>query len=101
MTDSTLQAIEVARRVLRGELPASDLSVIETDFIHAIIELAGGRPNTIDRLRVNEGDYIRAAGDTECAGTRGFSCGLPYYDHPVVPGFEWLHRTCDGRFVKL
>lgn len=101
MTDRTLQALTVARSVVGGELSASDISVVETDFIHAIVELSGGRPNAIDRLRVDEGDYIRAAGDVECTGTRGFSCGLPYYDHPVVPGFEWLHRTCDGRFVKL
>ena len=51
--------------------------------------------------RIDEGDYIRAAGDAECPGTRGFSCGLPYRDHPFVPGIEWLHRTCDGRLVKL
>jgi hypothetical protein len=86
---------------VRADRAAGITGIEFYDYVEAVVELAGGRPNTIDRLRVDEGDYIRAAGDVECTGTRGFSCGLPYYDHPVVPGFEWLHRTCDGRFVKL
>ena len=97
MTDRTLQVIEGARRVVRGEV----VELAREDLVRAVVELAGGRPNGIDRLRVDEGDYVRAAGDAECPGSRGFSCGMPYRDHPVVPGFEMLHRTCDGRLFKL
>lgn len=110
MTDSTLQAIELARRIVGGEVFVMDIRVIETDFIRALVELAGGRPNKIDVLRVERGDWFRAAGDAECSGWHhpdgnraagGISCGRPYRDHPSVPGFEWLHRLCDGRLVKL
>jgi len=105
MTDQTLQAIEVARRIVRGEIVA-ELS--RQDLAHAIVELAGGRPNAIDQRRVDLGDFVRAAGDAVCSGTpsallsnRSVSCNRPYYDHPAVPGFEWLRRLCDGGFVKL
>lgn len=104
MTDRTLQAIEVARRIARGEIV---VEFTREDLAHALVELAGGRPNKIDRRRVEEGDYVRAAGDTECPGvirshySRVVECGRPYHEHPVVPGFEWLRRLCAGRFVKL
>jgi hypothetical protein len=104
LTDRTLQVIESARRIARGEVV---VEFTREDLAIAIVELAGGRPNAIDRRRVDEGDYVRAAGDTECPGvirshsSRVVECGRPYREHAVVPGIEWLRRLCDGRFVKL
>lgn len=28
-------------------------------------------------------------------------CGKEYYKHPTVVGFKWLHKLCNGGFVKL
>lgn len=105
MTDRTLQAIEVARRIARGEIV---VELTRQDLADAIVELAGGRPNVIDQQRVKLGDFARAAGDAVCSGAlpaphsnRHVTCNRSYYDHPTVQGFEWLHRLCDGRLVKL
>ncbi len=108
MTDRTFQAIESARHLVQearsGKFRKAAASV-SLDLAEALVELSGGRPNRIDRRRVDLGDYVRAGGDVECEGTRGLGrvvgCGRPYHEHPVVPGFEWLRRLCDGRFVKL
>lgn len=54
------------------------------------------RPNRVDKHRIDHGDYVRASGDAYCK-----VCGHVYDDHPVVVGFEWLHRVCDGRLLKL
>lgn len=54
------------------------------------------RPHKPDQIRVDRGDYVRAAGDTECK-----ICGCLYYDHAPVVGYAWLHQLCDGRLVKL
>jgi hypothetical protein len=99
MTFGTRDSIELARRITggtRGELgrDRGEDSMTIVNFALAICELS--RPNKIDQARVDDGDYDRACGDAECS-----RCGKPYYDHPTVVGFEWLHRTCDGRFVKL
>ncbi len=64
--------------------------------IEAIIELLKFRPFKPDRIRVDRGDYTRAGGDVVCS-----ICGCCYYDHPNVRGYEWLHRACDGKLLKL
>jgi hypothetical protein len=97
VTEQTLQVIEVARRIASGEVV---VEFTRQDLADAIVELAGGRPNAIDHRRVDLGDWVRASGNTVC-GFRINSCGRPYHEHPVVPGFEWLRRLCDGRLVKL
>lgn len=58
--------------------------------------IAAPRPNKVDKHRLDHGDYVRASGDVTCK-----VCGHVYYDHPVVVGFEWLRRACDGRLLKL
>jgi hypothetical protein len=97
VTEQTLQVIEAARRIVRGEVV---VEFSRQDLAEAIVELAGGRPNRIDRWRVDLGDWTRAAGEAMC-NYRIVACGRPYHEHPVVPGFEWLRRMCDGRLVKL
>jgi hypothetical protein len=98
MTDATRNAIELAKQiaagtvVLRCDDPLAKDTVVS--FARAIAELS--RPNKIDQARVEEADWNRASGDVECS-----YCEKPYYDHATVTGFPWLHRTCDGRFVKL
>jgi len=99
MTDATRNAIELARRIsggTRGELgrDRAEDSMTIIDFARAIVELS--RPNKIDQARVEKADWYRASGHVECE-----QCGRPYYDHATVQGFEWLHRLCNGRFVKL
>lgn len=54
------------------------------------------KANKVDKHRVDHGDFARAGGDVTCK-----VCGHVYYDHPVVVGFEWLRRACDGRLLKL
>lgn len=54
------------------------------------------RPYKPDQIRVDRGEYDRAAGDTVCE-----TCGCVYYDHAPVVGYSWLHRLCNGKFVKL
>ena len=56
----------------------------------------GRRPSKPDAKRVDENDYVRAGGGAICD-----RCGFCYYDHPTVPGYEWLNRACDGRLLKL
>ena len=94
MTDATRQAIERARTFLRGQ--GTTWFADARAFAEALVELADQRPNKIDLQRVDRGEYVRAAGDALCP-----RCELPLYDHPVVPGLEWLHRACDGRLFKL
>jgi hypothetical protein len=99
MTDATRNAIELAKRIhggTRGELgrDRAEDSMTIVDFARAIVELS--RPNKIDQARVEAADWNRASGDVECS-----HCKRPYYGHATVQGFEWLHRLCDGRFVKL
>lgn len=62
---------------------------------HSLLD-AIKRPNKCDAERIERGDWIRASGDVGCD-----ACGFQYRDHPLVPGFDWLHRTCTGRLVKL
>lgn len=104
MTERTFQMIEFARRIARGEIGIDDRDVVEIGpsvWVQVIVELAGGRPNAIDRHRVEDlGDWNRT-GDVACAGAREAACGRLYHEHPVVLGFEWLRRLCDGRLVKL
>lgn len=64
--------------------------------LNAALRLVDTAPNKVDQRRVDHGDYIRAGGDVTCS-----ACGFLYYDHPIVVGFSWLHRICDGRLVKL
>jgi len=54
------------------------------------------RPYKPDIIRVDRGDYVRASGMVLCE-----ICGVAYFDHAPVQGFEWLHRACDGRLLKL
>lgn len=119
LTDRTLQAISQARCFV-DERPSplayiqrlgaivGEASAIEASarmLAEALLELA--RPNKIDAERIDKGDWHRASGEGICGGrvidregTRG-GCGHAYAEHPVVPGFEWLRRLCDGRLVKL
>lgn len=94
MTDSTRQAIEIARDYKWGRRFV-DAREHGDRFATALVELAGSRPNKIDQRRVDLGMYARAGGDATC------SCGDIYYVHPRVPGLEWLTRACDGRLLKL
>lgn len=98
MTDATRTAIEYARRITAGDvavLPDGDRTLDTiVSFARAIVELS--RPNKIDLARVEAADWQRASGDVACK-----LCKRPYYDHAIVVGFPWLHRLCDGRFVKL
>lgn len=54
------------------------------------------KPFKPDLIRVDRGDYVRASGEVVCE-----ICGCKYWEHPTVHGFEWLHRACDGRLLKL
>jgi hypothetical protein len=54
------------------------------------------RPFAPDQIRVDRGDYVRASQDVVCP-----TCGCEYWRHATVQGYEWLHRICDGRLVKL
>lgn len=54
------------------------------------------KPFRPDSIRVDKGDYVRASGMCTCA-----ICGCDYWEHATVKGFEWLHRLCDGKLVKL
>jgi hypothetical protein len=54
------------------------------------------QPYKPDQIRVDRGDYVRAAGDTICT-----ICNCVYYDHAPVVGYAWLRKLCDGRLVKL
>lgn len=54
------------------------------------------RPSKADRVRVDRGDYVRASGMVTCD-----VCGCEYWQHATVQGFEWLHRACDGKLLKL
>jgi hypothetical protein len=99
MTDGTREAIALARKIAagtRGELgrDRAEDSMTIVRFAHAIAELS--RPNKCDQERVERADWQRSSGDVECP-----TCGHVYYDHPTVPGFEWLHRTCSGKLYKL
>jgi hypothetical protein len=98
MTQATADAIAYARDWIDdpggGEPGAQCDESIATTFAEALIELS--RPSKPDKKRIDEGDYRRASGLVICR-----RCRYPFFDHPVVPGFEWLHRLCDGRFVKL
>lgn len=94
MTESTRNAIELARRIRAGELGrAISAPQLET-LAFAIGELS--RVNEVDRDRVDRGDWIRASGDVPCP-----HCSFEYWRHPTVVGFEWLHKICTGRLVKL
>jgi hypothetical protein len=92
-TQATVAVIAAARRIAAAEVV---VEFTREDLARAIVELAGARPNKIDAARADFGDWDRSAGDAVCA-----SCELPLYDHPVVPGIEWLRRRCNGRLVKL
>lgn len=69
----------------------ADVSRVSSDA-----DVVPKRPNKVDKHRIDHGDYVRASGDVMCK-----VCGHIYYDHPVVVGFEWLRRACDGRLLKL
>ncbi len=102
-TDTTILRIAAARKFV-AKRPNYDQSHVDyvspidqaRDFAEALVELAGTRPNKVDAARVERGLWDRAAGDVVCE-----SCSFALYDHPVVPGIEWLRRRCDGRLVKL
>lgn len=49
-----------------------------------------------DTKRIDAGDWVRASNLSVCE-----VCGYQYWEHADVPGFEWIHRLCDGRLVKL
>ncbi len=55
----------------------------------------GRKPYKPDLIRVERGDWIRASGMCLCD-----VCGVSYFDHSPVTGYEWLMRLCDGRMVK-
>lgn len=40
--------------------------------------------------------FVRAGGGCVCG-----QCGAAYWQHAVDSEYEWLHRLCDGRRVKL
>lgn len=44
---------------------------------------------------MDEGNYMRAGGDVECA-----QCRLPYVEHPELPRFPTFHVLCSGEIVK-
>lgn len=54
------------------------------------------RPFKPDAIRVERGDWVRASGMCICD-----VCGVSYFDHATVRGYDWLQRLCDGRLVKL
>lgn len=49
-----------------------------------------------DRVRLDEGDWFRAAGECLCP-----ICQRPYWRHPLVVGALWLHRLCTNELVHL
>lgn len=59
-------------------------------------ELARRRPYKPDAIRVDRADWMRASGMSICE-----VCGVCYFDHAPVQGYEWLRRLCDGGLVKL
>lgn len=77
--------LEVTAAKLLDEVTASTVVPIEAK-----------RPNKVDKHRIDHSDYVHASGDVICR-----VCGHIYYDHPVVVGFGWLRRACDGRLLKL
>ena len=54
------------------------------------------KPYRPDAKRIDAGDWTRASGQCVCD-----VCGCLYFEHAPVQGFEWMHRICDGRLVKL
>lgn len=54
------------------------------------------KPFRPDLKRIDAGDWVRASQYCVCD-----VCGFQYWEHATVQGFEWIHRICDGRLVKL
>jgi hypothetical protein len=61
--------------------------------IEQTIEL---KPSISDEIRIQRGHWDRASGESVCE-----VCACLIYDHPVVPGYPWLRRRCNGRLVKV
>ena len=104
MMQKTADAITYARDWIAdpgGDPHAQCPESIATSFAEALVEIS--RPHKVDTARIANGDWVRASHLMICekalSGTT--KCGVAYIDHPRVPGYEWLHRLCDGRLVKL
>jgi chromosome segregation ATPase len=54
------------------------------------------RPFRPDQKRMDRGDWSRASQYTVCE-----VCGCQFWEHATVQGYQWVHRICDGRLVKL
>ena len=54
------------------------------------------KPFRPDVKRIDAGDWIRSSSQCVCE-----VCGYQFWEHATVPGYTWMHRICDGRFVKL
>jgi hypothetical protein len=48
-----------------------------------------------DRVRIEAGDFHRAAGACVC------TCGYPYNEHRPLIGARWLVKLCNGALVHL
>lgn len=86
--DDVREALEEARR---GKLANDSAWEASTDLVPR-----RRKPYKPDAVRVEDGDWIRAAGDVLCK-----TCGYAYREHAPIVGFEWLHMLCNGKIVKL
>jgi predicted nuclease with TOPRIM domain len=60
------------------------------------LEHLSTKPFRPDVKRMDAGDWTHASSICVCD-----ACGYQYWEHAHVPGYEWVHRLCDGRLVKL
>lgn len=49
-----------------------------------------------EKTYINFGNWMEGHLATICE-----ECKHEYYKHPTVVGVHWLHKLCDGTFVKL
>lgn len=66
------------------------------DELEELKDDSNARPFRPDAKRIDAGDWTRACGQSVCD-----VCGYQYWEHATVQGFTWMHRLCDGRFIKL
>ena len=50
----------------------------------------------IEGRTLDRSGWYRASGAKVCD-----ACQKEYWQHPYVYGYDWLHRICNGDFVKL
>ncbi len=72
------------------------LATDEFERLQSEQSVASKKPFRPDQKRMDAGDWQRASQYSVCP-----VCELEYWEHATVQGFEWVHRICDGKLVKL